>query len=90
LQKADNLLLVDGKHPCLLDFGAAVIRKSGFAPSNHFHYRFAERLDFNQWAKLKYRGRLEQMSEIDRVYYRRTRLEKLARSLKRIWRSLRA
>jgi len=89
LQKKDNLLLVDGRHPCLLDFGAAVIRKSGFAPFNHFHYRFAERLDFNQWAKLKYRGRLQEMSEIDRVYYRRTRLEKLARGLKRVWQTLR-
>lgn len=89
LQKKDNLLLVDGRHPCLLDFGAAVMRKSGFAPFNQFHYRFAERLDFNQWAKLKYRGRLEQMSETDRVHYQRTRLEKLARSLKRIWRAVR-
>lgn len=89
LQKKDNLL-VDGQHPCLLDFGAAVIRKSGFAPFNHFHYRFAERLDFNQWAKLKYQGHFERMSAADRVYYRRTRLEKLARALKRVWRMLRA
>jgi predicted Ser/Thr protein kinase len=89
LQKKDNLLLVDGQHPCLLDFGAAVIRKPGFAPFNHFHYRFAERLDFNQWAKLKYQGRLENMSTADRVYYRRSRLEKLARSMKRLWRTLR-
>lgn len=85
LQKKDNLLIVDGRHPCLLDFGAAVIFKSGFAPFNHFHYRFAERLDFNVWAKLKYRGRFEHMSEADRVYYHRTRLEKLARALKRIF-----
>lgn len=89
LQKKDNLLLVDGQHPCLLDFGAAVIRKSGFAPFNHFHYRFAERLDFNQWVKFKYQGQLENMSAADRQYYRRTRLEKLARSLKRFWRMLR-
>ena len=90
LQKKDNLLLVDGRHPCLLDFGAAVLRKSGFAPFNRFHYRFAERLDFNQWAKFKYQGRLERMSAADRVYYRRSRLEKLARTLKRAWRRLRA
>ncbi|HJX18490.1 MAG TPA: hypothetical protein VJ437_09870 [Acidiferrobacterales bacterium] len=90
LQKKDNLLLVDGRHPCLLDFGAAVIRKSGVAPFNRFHYRFAERLDFNQWAKLKYQGRLEDMSTADRGYYRRSRLEKLARSMKRLWRTLRA
>lgn len=89
LQKKDNLLLVDGQHPCLLDFGAAVIRKSGFAPLNHFHFHFAERLDFNQWVKLKYQGRLENVSAADRVYYRRSRLEKLARSMKRIWRTLR-
>jgi len=87
LQKKDNLLLVDNQHPCLLDFGVAVIRKSGFAPFNRFHFHFAERLDFNQWAKLKYQGRLENMSTADRAYYRRSRLEKLARSLKRIWRT---
>jgi predicted Ser/Thr protein kinase len=89
LQKKDNLLLVDGQHPCLLDFGAAVIRKSGFAPFNHVHFRFAARLDFNQWAKLKYRGRFEHMSALDRAYYRRTSIEKLARKLKRLWRALR-
>ena len=90
LQKKDNLLLVDGQHPCLLDFGAAVIRKSGFAPFNHVHFRFAARLDFNQWAKLKYQGRFERMSAADRVYYRRTLIEKLARTLKRLWRALRS
>ena len=86
LQKKDNLLLVNGRHPCLLDFGASVIRKRGFAPFNHFHFRFAARLDFNQWAKLKYQGRLENMTAADSVYYRRSRLEKLARGLKRAWR----
>lgn len=88
LQKRDNLLVVDG-HPRLLDFGAAVIRKPGFAPLNHFHYRFAARLDYNQWAKLKVRGRLEQLTEADRQYYRRTVLERLARGLKRVVRGLR-
>jgi len=86
LQKKDNLLLVNGQHPCLLDFGASVIRKRGFAPFNHFHFRFAARLDFNQWAKLKYQGRLENMNAADSAYYRRSRLEKLARRLKRVWR----
>lgn len=88
LQKKDNLLVVGGARPCLLDFGAAVIRKPGFAPVNHLHYRFAARLDFNQWAKLKYQGRFEQMSAADRQYYRRTFIEKLARALKRGWRKV--
>jgi hypothetical protein len=89
LQKKDNLWLVQGKFPCLLDFGAAVVRKNGFAPLNHFHYRFAARLDFNQWAKLKYQGRLEAMTPADRAYYRRTALEKIARFLKRFYRRVR-
>ena len=86
VRREQNLLVVEGQHPCLLDFGAAVIRKPGFAPFNHLHYRFAQRLDFNQWAKLKYRGRFEAMSAIDRPYYRRSALEKIARALKRYWR----
>lgn len=90
LQKQDNILLVGGQHPLLLDFGAAVIRKPGFAPLNHAHYRFAARLDFNQWVKFKYRGRYDNMNTTDQIYYRRTAIEKLARSLKNIWRSFRS
>jgi predicted Ser/Thr protein kinase len=89
LQKKDNLFVTKGGQPCLLDFGAAVIRKPGFAPFNRLHYRLAARLDLNQWAKLKYRGRFEQMTEADRAYYRRTSIEKLARFLKQRWRGLR-
>lgn len=88
LQKKENLLVVGRQHPCLLDFGAAVVCKPGFAPFNHLHYRFAQRLDFNQWAKLKYRGRFEELSEIDRPFYRRSAVEKIAREVKRAWRRL--
>jgi serine/threonine protein kinase len=90
LQKKDNLFVVGGRHPCLLDFGAAVIRKPGFAPFNHLHYRFAARLDLNQWVKLKYRGRLAEVSDADRVYYRRTWIERLARALKLGFRRVRS
>lgn len=83
LQKKENLLVIGQRHPCLLDFGAAVVFKPGFAPFNHLHFRFAQRLDFNQWAKLKYRGRFEEMSAADRPYYRRSLIEKIARALKR-------
>jgi len=90
LQKKENLLVTDDGRPCLLDFGAAVIRRPGFAPFNHLRYRFAARLDFNQWAKLKYRGRFADMTDGDRGYYRRTGLERFARSLKRVYRKTRA
>ena len=88
LQKKDNLLVVAGRHPILLDLGAAVIRKNGFAPFNAWHFQFARRLDFNQYIKLKYRKRYEQMSEADRALFRRTLLEKVARALKRFGRWL--
>jgi len=86
LQKKDNLLLTRDGHPCVLDFGVAVVRKPGFAPFNHLHFRIARRLDLNQWAKLKYRGRLDQLSAEDLPYYHRTWIERVARFIKRLFR----
>lgn len=89
LQKKDNLLVTRDGRPCLLDYGVAVIRKPGFAPLNHAHFRFAARLDFNQWVKLKYRGRPELASAADSRLYRRTWIERQARALKTVARRLR-
>ena len=44
-----------GGLPCLIDYGAAIIRKPGIAPLNHYLYVLAERFDFNAWVKLKIR-----------------------------------
>jgi len=66
-----------------VDFGAAMMRKPGFAPWNRFVYNLARRLDFNAWAKLKYQGRMEEIAPEDRPYYRRTATEKVARAIKR-------
>lgn len=89
LQKQDNLLRRGDGSPCLLDFGAAVIRKQGFAPLNHWHFRMACQFDFNQWVKFKYRKRLDEVSAEDRRYYHRTLPERVARALKRLGRWLR-
>lgn len=89
LQKKDNLLVTRDGRPCLLDYGVAVIRKPGFAALNHLHYWFAARLDFNQWVKLKYRGRPELASVADSRLYRRTWIERLARAIKTVARRLR-
>ncbi|HCU52809.1 MAG TPA: hypothetical protein DIC36_00510 [Gammaproteobacteria bacterium] len=86
LQKKDNLFVTRSGRPCLLDFGAAVVRRPGFAPINHLHFRIARRLDLNQWVKLKYRGQLDQVTAEDAQYYRRTWLERLARHIKRLYR----
>lgn len=83
LKRRDNLLVIGGRLPCLVDFGAAIVRKPGFAPFNHFLYELARRFDFNAWAKLKYQGRMEELTPEDRPYYRRTVIEIVARAIKR-------
>ena len=83
LKSKDNLLVIGGRMPCIVDFGAAIVRKPGFAPINHYLYELARRFDFNAWAKLKYQGRMEEIAPEDRPYYRRTATEKVARAIKR-------
>jgi serine/threonine protein kinase len=83
LKSRDNLLVIGGRLPCLVDFGAAIVRKPGIAPFNHYLYELARRLDFNAWAKLKYQGRMEELTPEDRPYYRRTVIEIVARAIKR-------
>jgi len=83
LKSKDNLLVIGGRMPCIVDFGAAMMRKPGFAPWNHFVYDLARRLDFNAWAKLKYEGRMDEITPEDHPYYRRTAVEKIARAIKR-------
>lgn len=90
LKKKDNLLVTAMGLPCLIDYGAAIIRKPGFAPLNHYLYVLAERFDFNAWVKLKYDGKYAQASDADRVYYRRTFVEKLARAIKRLYKRLKS
>jgi predicted Ser/Thr protein kinase len=83
LKRRDNLLVIGGRLPCLVDFGAAIVRKPGFAPFNHYLYELARRFDFNAWAKLKYQGRMEELTPEDRPYYRRTVVEIISRAIKR-------
>lgn len=90
MKRKDNLLVVAGSRPCLIDFGAAVIRKPGFAPFNHFLFRTAARFDFNAWIKLKYNNRLDEVSAADLGHYRRTWVEKAARRTKRIYKRIKS
>ena len=87
LKKKDNLLVVDEQTPCVIDFGVAVIKKSGFAPLNHFLYNIAAKFDLNAWAKLKYNRNLENITGEDRKYYNRTILETASHKIKRIYRN---
>jgi len=82
LKKKDNVLVVDGRIPYVIDFGVAVVRKSGFAPINHYLYNLASTFDFNAWIKLKYDANYDKVTEEDSVYYNRTIIEKVSRWIK--------
>lgn len=86
LKRKENLLVVAGDRPCLIDFGVAVHRREGWHALNHALFRFACTLDLNAWVKLKYQRRYEQLSEADRAYYNPTSVEWLARRLRSAWR----
>ncbi len=83
LKKKDNILVVDGRHPILLDFGVAVIRKSGPMPINRYLYSLFKKFDFNAYVKIKYRKRTDLISAADRPFYHRTVVEKSAGWIKR-------
>jgi len=87
LKKKDNLLVVNGKVPCIIDFGASVIRKEGFHPFNHFRYELAKRFDFNAWIKHKYNNHLELISEVDKPFYNKTYTEIYSRKIKRFYKN---
>ena len=85
LKKKDNLLVINGNTPCIIDFGAAVIYKPGFHPFNHWRYNLAVRFDFNAWIKHKYHDRIEEISKQDQLYYKKTLAEISARIIKRFY-----
>ena len=78
LKKKDNVLVVDGRHPCLIDFGVAVIKKERFAPLNRYLYNLFQRFDYNAWAKLKYSQQAGEINENDRQHVHRTLVERTA------------
>jgi predicted Ser/Thr protein kinase len=82
LKKKDNLLVVEGRTPCIIDFGVAIVRKPGLVLLNHYLYNIARKFDFNAWVKLKYEGKYEDISDQDRKYFNRTVIEKVSRWIK--------
>ena len=85
LMRKENTLVSHDQRPYLIDFGVSVVRKPGFHPLNHFWHGFLYQLDLNAWVKHKYNRKLENISPADARYYRPTRLELVARVIKRTW-----
>jgi RIO-like serine/threonine protein kinase len=88
LKRKENLLVVNGERPCIVDFGVAIVRTDGFAPFNHALFKLARQFDLNAWIKLKYRKRMSEISAEDRIYYHRTLIETALRETKRAYKRL--
>lgn len=86
LKKKDNLIVVDGTTPYIIDFGAAVSKNPGFSPLNRYLYNLASKFDFNAWIKLKYGKRFEDIAGEDRQYSRVTFIEKASMLIKNVYR----
>jgi predicted Ser/Thr protein kinase len=89
LKKKDNILIAADNRPYLVDFGVAVIRKSGFAPLNRRLFDIAVRFDFNAWIKHKYLRHYEDVNLADRAYLRPTPVEWVSRMIKQPYRAIR-
>lgn len=85
LKKKDNLLVLGDDMPCIIDFGAAVIKKPGFHPINHFLFNLARQFDYNAWIKHKYNNKLSEVQSEDRPYYKKTNIELIAHKIKRFY-----
>ena len=86
LKRKDNILLKDGQEPVLIDFGAAVIEKPGFNLFSHYWFALGKRFDLNAWIKYKYHRRYENITEEDWQYWHRTKLERIAKRVKKVLR----
>jgi predicted Ser/Thr protein kinase len=85
LKRKENLLVVNGDRPCILDFGAAVIRPQGFSPVQSFLFKTLRQFDDNAWVKLKYGRQLQGLTPEDAPRYRRTWVERSARWIKKTY-----
>jgi predicted Ser/Thr protein kinase len=88
LKRRGNILISPAGSPVLLDFGSAVLQSKHGGWLNGMLFRQVCRMDLNAWVKLKYRRRYDLISAEDRAYYHPTRIEAIARSVRRLWRKL--
>jgi serine/threonine protein kinase len=86
LKRKNNIMVMNGNQPFLIDFGTAVIYKRGFMHFvNHFLFRLAMQFDLNAWVKHKYKRQIDQVSPEDMRYFRRTLFEAISARIKRFY-----
>jgi len=88
LKRKENILVTSEGHPCLIDFGSAVVRKESGGLWNRWLFRLACQMDLNAWVKHKYLARYDEISPEDKKYFHPTLIERGARATRRVWRKL--
>ena len=86
LKRKDNVLVVAGECPVVIDFGTAVTRDGSLF--DRLMFRLVRRFDYNAWIKNKYDGDYDAISADDLRWYRPTIIENGFRQLRRFWRTI--
>ena len=84
LKRKDNMLVMAGDLPVIIDFGTAVTRNGNLF--DRLMFRLVRRFDNNAWIKLKYNGDYAAITAADLQWYRPTIVEQTIRVVQRVWR----
>ena len=57
LKSKTNIMVTEDEKPCIIDFGTAFVKKSGWRFINTWFFEHGRRMDINAWVKHKYRGK---------------------------------
>jgi len=49
LKSKANIMVTEDQKPCVIDFGTAFLKKTGFHPVNNWFFEYGKRLDINAW-----------------------------------------
>ena len=88
LKRKDNIFLGRDGRPYVIDFGTAIAASTDAGPLRRLLFRQLRRMDLNAWVKLKYQRQGVQISPEDDAMLRPTITERIARVVRRAWRSL--
>jgi len=88
LKRKDNILVGENDQPYLIDFGTAMSLNSKNKFIKRWLYNFSKQTDLNAWIKHKYSRQYDKITEDDLAYYSSSKLDKLIRLTRKLWRTL--